>query len=118
MNCPINLECPQKNCPNQSQCQDASLAWELPFYRTDDGLFVKTSYRTRWQKQSHNSIVGDMLYCPLPSGDYQPIWDGGEQEYLIKMRIQDSLIESGWCAAMPLPNQVVVESEESFESVF
>lgn len=118
MHCPINLECLAKICQNGDNCYDLSLAWELPFYRTDEGLFVKTSYRTRWQKQAHNSMVGTLPYCPLPSGDYQPILDGGEHEYLIKMRIQQSLIEAGWIAAIPLPNQVVVESEQYLEDVF
>ncbi|BAZ08203.1 hypothetical protein NIES4071_00080 [Calothrix sp. NIES-4071] len=111
--CSINLECPQKVCPNRSSCEDAALAWELPFYRNHEGLFVKPSYRTRWQKQAHNSMVGTLPYCPLPSGDYLLIWDGGEHEYLIRERIQESLNEAGWAAAISLPtNNIGVEDEE------
>jgi hypothetical protein len=118
MHCPINIECPVNKCPNHVQCYDASLAWELPFYFTTDGLFVKPSYRTRWQKQAYNSMVGNLSYCPLPSGDYMPICDGGGHEYLVRMRIEESLIEAGWAAAVPLPNQIIDAVDNNIDNVF
>jgi hypothetical protein len=118
--CPLNLECLERLCPNTDKCSDLAISWELPYNRTKEGLFVRQFvYRTRWQKQARNSmILGDMPYCPLPSGDYASLWDDDYHEREMRSRIKQSLEEAGWSAAVEIPTEILQRTYEDWECPF
>lgn len=108
--CPMGFECPvegYKQCPNLGTCENQTFSWEIPYEKDGDILTVKRyAFRKLWRKQG-TCLDGEMLLCPLPSGQYLHISHDTETEF----RIMQAWQEAGWKSADPIP-QLENDSDE------
>ena len=114
MTCKLNLQCPARRCPNRTQCDDLSIAWEIPYKRTSEGLFVnKYCWRRKWSAEGtyFGSPIG---FCPLPNGQYLAL-DGTAHEYEMKDRIKEAWRNAGWEAAVANLNFIDTHVEDNEE---
>ena len=114
MNCKLNLECPNRCCPNRTQCDDLALPWEIPYKRTSEGLVVK-QYGCRYESSAEGTYLGSPIsFCPLPSGQYLAL-DGSYHESEMKDRVKQAWRNAGWEAAIANPNFIDTRVEDNEE---
>jgi hypothetical protein len=114
MNCKLNLECPNRCCPNRTQCDDLALPWEIPYKRTSEGLVVK-QYGCRYEWSAEGTYLGSPIsFCPLPSGQYLAL-DGSYHESEMKDRVKQAWRNAGWEAAIANPNFIDTRVEDNEE---
>jgi hypothetical protein len=100
--CPIGIDCPVaafNQCTNLETCENQTYPWDIPYEKNGDTLTVKRyAFRHLWRKQGTN-LDGEMLLCPLPSGQYLHISHDTETE----SRIMQAWEEAGWKSADLIP---------------